>query len=136
MVKYDAGKSVVYAVVDIVAALPSRSALPITFATKVAAVATRNRPGFARFDIFREQALEFGIDAFGQFPKWLDSAVIPGGKSAADIQQFQIVAALTGFFKNSRRQIQGLHVVSKLVVWLPTWKLSPRRSIRHDGRPR
>ena len=39
------------------------------------------------------------------------AAVIRGGKAAADVEQFQIVAALFCFFKDARRKVQGLHVV-------------------------
>ena len=115
MVEYDAGKRVVYAVVDIIAALAVALGLADYFGHQRGGRSHQEPAGLGQdFDIFRKEAVEFGINAFGQFPKGLHAAVIPCGKAAADIQQLQVVAALLGFFKNARRQVQGLHVVFKV----------------------
>ena len=112
MVEDDAGKRVVHAVVDVVAALAVALGLADDLGHERGGGGHQESARLGQdFDIFGEQAVEFGIDAFGQFPEGLHAAVVRGGKAAADVQQFQLVAALSGFVEDARRQVQGLHVV-------------------------
>ena len=115
MVENDAGKGVIHAVVDVVAAFAVALGLADHLGHQRGGGGHEEPARLGEnFDIFREQPVQFGIDAFGQFLERLDSAVIRSGKSAADIEQFQIVAALFGFFKNARREVQRLHVVFEI----------------------
>ena len=98
----------------------------MTVATAVAAVATRNRPGSARI------SMSFGNSRLSSVLIVLASSrngrtcrrTGPGsrrrcrGFSPAGSRGLRLSKIVRG-------QLQGLHVVLKLVHWLPTWKLSP-----------
>ena len=115
VVEDDAGEGVVHAVVDVVAALAVADGLADHLGHQRGGGGHQEPARLGEdFDVLREEPVELGVDASGQLAKRLTLAVVGGGEAAADVEQFQLVAALLGLVEDARRQVQGLHVVLEI----------------------
>src|SRR5437773_4967261 len=101
MVEDDAAKSVINAVVDVIAAFP------IAHGFSDDSCHRRSRGGHEKpprlgqdFDIFREQSSNFDIYLLGQRAERFDMLIVWRGKSAADVEDLDFMAARFGLAKN------------------------------------
>ena len=104
MVEDNARVGVIYAVVDVVAAFTVALGLAYHFGYERGGGGDQESARFGEnFDIFGEQSFQFGIYAICQFIERLHGGVVGRGKTAANVQECHIIAALLRFFKNVGR---------------------------------
>ena len=104
MVKKDAGKGVVNAVVYVIAALPVAFGFPDDLSNQSCRCAYHESAGLGKnFQAFRKQAIELRAENPGQLAERPYVTVVPRGESAPDIEQFEGISARRGFLHDGRR---------------------------------
>ena len=123
MVKNHAGKSVVNAVVNVVAQFSIAHGLADDFGNSRRRSRAQEPARFGknleffrqRRIIFWKQPVQFAVDDFRQFTERFDAGVVGRRKTAANIEQVHlVVTAFACFFENIRGQVDGLDVILKI----------------------
>ena len=135
VVEDDAGERVIHAVVDVVAELAVAHRLADDRGDQRGRGGHMKRPGSARISRLGEEAVEFGIDARGQFPEGFDLGIVGGGEAAADVEEFEFMPRASASLKMPWAQAEGLDEVFEVGGLCRRGTRGLRRPVPRRARP-
>src|SRR5439155_20855902 len=115
MIENDAGKGLINAIVDVITLFAVAYGLANDPGNRSGGGGDEKAPRLGQnLDVFREEAVDFGIDLPGEQAERLDMFVVGRGKSAPDIEDFDFMPARLGLLHHGRGQVERLDKILEI----------------------